>query len=77
MNTVTVKRKGQGTRDAISQTKYVLEFSKLPDQHFGPWGFHETARDLTVSALMTATAARDAVMAAFAEGSVTRTIETW
>jgi hypothetical protein len=77
MTTVTIKRKGKGKSDAITTAKYVLTFSALPDQHFGPMSFHETAQDLTVSALMTPLRAREAILDAYAYGTATCTIETW
>jgi hypothetical protein len=62
MNTVTVYKTGQ---------RFRLEFSQLPGKSFGPWGFAETVRDLTISALLEPLKARDLVMDAFSKGSAT------
>lgn len=62
MSTVTVTKKGQ---------KFTVTFSRLPAHTFRPWGFPETIRDLTISALLTPLAARDLVMDAAVQGSAT------
>jgi hypothetical protein len=39
-----------------------LQFSQLPGKTFGPWGFAEIIRELTVSALLSPLAARNLVI---------------
>lgn len=53
VSTVTVTRCG---------TQYTLQFSQLPGKTFGPWGFAEIIRELTVSALLSPLAARNLVI---------------
>lgn len=62
MDTVTVRKKGK---------RFTSEFSRLPGQIFGPYGFPELCRDLTVSALLTPMEARNLVMDAAVKGSAT------
>ncbi|MER5482588.1 hypothetical protein ABT024_05140 [Streptomyces sp. NPDC002812] len=61
-HTVTVRTAGK---------RYVSEFSQLPGRTFGPWDMTEMIRDLTVSALLEQSAARDLVMDAAAHGAAT------
>ena len=66
MDTVTVTATGR---------RYTLTFSRLPGRKFGPWPFADTVRDLRVSALLSAVAARDLVMDASVHGSVTAEVD--
>ncbi|MFD0352959.1 hypothetical protein ACFVHW_04305 [Streptomyces sp. NPDC127110] len=50
---------------------YVSEYSQLPGRTFGPWPKAEMIRDLTVSALLDHTAARELVMGAADNGTAT------
>lgn len=61
--TVTVTRRPCG--------EFVIRFSRLPGQTFGPWEFAETVRDLTVSALLEPIDARNLVIEASVHGSAT------
>lgn len=62
VKTVTVTLKG---------SQYVVTFSALPDRTFGLWSFEEMVRELQVSALLSALAARDLVMDASVYGNAT------
>lgn len=62
MATVTVTKRGN---------KFVSRFSALPGRTFGPWSRNEMVLDLTVSALLTATAARGLVNQATDAGTAT------
>lgn len=50
--------------------RWWLEFSQLPDKRFGPYGLGEASRELQIAALLSPTAARDALFDAV-ENSVT------
>jgi hypothetical protein len=66
-DTVTVTRKGKST----SSGRYLVTFSRLPGQTFGPWDMPETVQDLRVSALLDPREARDLVLDAAVNGSAT------
>ena len=79
---VTVTRKGAKTgtvvrndesvhKDALT-AHYTIAFDALPGQTFGPYGFAETWRDLTVSADLSNVDARNLVLDAWTDGSATR-----
>ena len=50
--------------------RYKLAFS-APRQSFGPWEFDETARDFTVSALLSPLDVRNLVLTALERGTAT------
>jgi hypothetical protein len=62
LKTVTVTKKGK---------HFVSSFSPLPGRTFGPYGFAEMVRDLTVSALLSPLDARTIVCDAAVDGSAT------
>jgi hypothetical protein len=68
-NTVTVT-----TTQRTGLPRFRLSFSQLPGKTFGPYNFTETARDLTVSALLSPMDARNLVLDAHTHGSVTREV---
>lgn len=75
MATVTVTRKKPKSgfkTDAITGASYVVTFSALPGQTFGPWSFAETVTDLRISALLPAVEARNLVLDAFVSDSATK-----
>lgn len=68
VDTVTVTRVGK----TPGRYRYRLAFSKLPGREFGPYGFGEATRDLTISALLEPIDARNLVLDAAASGVATR-----
>lgn len=61
--TVTVKK--------APRKRFTLEFSALPDQSFGPYGFAEAISQVGFAALLSPIDARNLVMDAAVDGAAT------
>lgn len=59
-----------------SGKEWTLEFSRLPGQKFGPYGFTEVIGQLRIAALLSPLDARNLVMDAVTQGTVTAETDT-
>lgn len=72
MNRVPVARRSPQAGLSALASRYTVTFDGSLDPTFGPWGYDETCRDLTVPAALEPVEARALVLDAWTHGIATR-----